>query len=403
MRDTRRAVAIVRHSFYPFELNVKREAEALRDAGFAVHVICLRGKGEAPRESIDGVEVYRLPVDHKRGKILRYLYEYNAFFILAAFKLARLHRAHDFAAVQVNTMPDYLVYTAWYPKRKGAKVILHLHEPVPELFDTMFSGRRITKPFIWLLKKVEQDAIRFADRVLTVTEQMRDNYVRRGADPSKITVIVNVPDDRHFRFEKYQAIAERAEQARAERRQRGGFRVVTHGAIEERYGYDTVVRAIARARETIPGIEFRFMGGGDYLADVKRIAETVSVRERIEYLGFVPFDQMIEEILMADVCVVAVKKSPYSVLVHTNKMYEYMALRRPVIASQLDSVAAYAPEGSILFFEPGNDLDLSEKFIYAAQHPEQLEAQVERASQLYQKHRWDRERTAYLDGYGEFA
>jgi glycosyltransferase involved in cell wall biosynthesis len=129
----------------------------------------------------------------------------------------------------------------------------------------------------------------------------------------------------------------------------------------------------------------------------------VSVPERVNYLGFVPFDQMIEEILMADVCVVAVKKSPYSVLVHTNKMYEYMALRRPVIASQLDSVAAYAPEGSILFFEPGNDLDLSEKFIYAAQHPEQLEAQIERASQLYQKHRWDRERTAYLDGYGEFA
>ena len=45
--SARRAVAIVRHSYYPFELNVKREAEALRDAGFDVHVLCLRGPGEA--------------------------------------------------------------------------------------------------------------------------------------------------------------------------------------------------------------------------------------------------------------------------------------------------------------------------------------------------------------------
>jgi hypothetical protein len=81
--NARRAVAIVRHSFYPFELNVKREAEALRDDGFDVHVICLRGPGEARRATV-GRRVYRLPVGRRRGKILRYLWEYNAFFVLAS-------------------------------------------------------------------------------------------------------------------------------------------------------------------------------------------------------------------------------------------------------------------------------------------------------------------------------
>ena len=103
----RGAVAIVRHSFYPLELNVKREAEALLAAGFDVHVICLRGEGEAPEETIEGVRVYRLPVGHKRGKVLRYLWEYNAFFVLASNKLNKLNREHAFVAVQVNTMPDY--------------------------------------------------------------------------------------------------------------------------------------------------------------------------------------------------------------------------------------------------------------------------------------------------------
>lgn len=394
-----RAVAIVRHSFYPFELNVKREAEALRDAGYQVHVICLRGPGEAARESVEGVEVYRLPVGHKRGKILRYLWEYNAFFVLASLKLAQLHRRHRLAAVQVNTMPDYLVFAALYPKMTGAKVVLHLHEPVPELFRTMFPDRWYTGAFIWAVARVEQASIRFADRALTVTEQMRQNYVRRGADARKITVIVNVPDDRHFRRERYDHLRARIESVKSSEQVRGVFRVLTHGAIEERYGFDTIVRAVAAAKEHVPGIQFRFMGTGEYLAEVLRLAASLNVRDRVNHLGFVPFEQMIEEILLADVCVVAVKASPYSVLVHTNKMYEYMALERPVIASRLESVAAYAPGDAVLYFEPGNAADLAEKLVWAASHPDDMAQRVVRANTVYERLRWEREKQSYLAEY----
>jgi glycosyltransferase involved in cell wall biosynthesis len=336
-----------------------------------------------------------------RGSIVRYLWEYNAFFVLASLKLARLHRHLRFAAVQVNTMPDYLVYAAWYPKRSGARVVLHLHEPIPELFYTMYPDRWFTGGFVRVLTWIEQRAIRFADRVLTVTNQMRDNYVARGADPAKFTVVVNVPDDRYFRIELYEDIVKRAKEARRAERARGVFRVMTHGAVEERYGYDTIVKAIARAREDVPGIEFRFMGSGAFLDDVTRIATSLGVSDRVTYLGFVPFETMIEEIVMADVCVVSVKESPYSVLVHTNKMYEYMAMQRPVVASRLGSVAAYAPEGSLLFFEPGNDADLADRLRWAAKNPEALAEQVAMASRFYEKHRWDREREMYLEGYRE--
>ncbi|MCI0451112.1 MAG: glycosyltransferase family 4 protein [Candidatus Latescibacteria bacterium] len=399
--NARRAVAIVRHSFYPFELNVKREAEALRDAGYDVHVICLRGPGEAARQSIEGVEVYRLPVNHRRGKILRYLWEYNAFFLLASSKLARLHRKHRFAAVQVNTMPDYLVFAAWYPKRTGARVVMHLHEPIPELFQTMFPDRWYTSFFVYMATRVEQAAIRFADRALTVTEQMRDNYVRRGADASKFTVVVNVPDDRHFARSRWEHLRARVEATKAEERARGVFRVLTHGAIEERYGFDTIVRAIAHARQRVPGIQFRFMGAGEYLDDVMELARELGVSDRVHHLGFVPFEQMVEEILLADVCVVAVKASPYSVLVHTNKMYEYMALGRPVIASRLDSVAAYAPSDALIYFEPGNDADLADRLCWAAEHPHDLARMMERADQAYDALRWERERQSYLSEYRE--
>ena len=393
------AAAIVRHSFYPFELNVKREAEALLGAGFDVHVICLRNDGEAARETIEGVHVYRLPVGHRRGKIIRYLWEYNAFFALAALKLARLHRQHRFRAVQVNTMPDYLVFTALYPKWTGARVVLHLHEPIPELFQTMFGGRWYTAPFIALVKIAEKWSMRFADRALTVTNEMKRNYVQRGADAKKITVIVNVPDDRLFRLERYPHLVEKVARIKADERARGVFRLLTHGAIEERYGYDTIVKAVARVRGEIPGIQFRFMGTGEYLGEVVDLAAREGVSDRVVHLGFVPFETMIEEILLADVCIVAVKKNAYSVLVHTNKMYEYVALERPVIASRLDSVAGYFADDALLYFEPGNADDLAAKLREAHAEPGQMTRRVAAASMVYAQLRWDKEKLIYLGTY----
>ncbi len=108
---------------------------------------------------------------------------------------------------------------------------------------------------------------------------------------------------------------------------------------------------------------------------------------------------MIEEILLADVCVVAVKKNAYSVLVHTNKMYEYIALERPVIASRLDSVAAYFDDAALTFFEPGDASDLAEKLVAAAAHPDELARRVARATARYEQLRWEKEKQNYLSVY----
>jgi len=108
---------------------------------------------------------------------------------------------------------------------------------------------------------------------------------------------------------------------------------------------------------------------------------------------------MVEEILLADVCVVAVEKNPYSVLVHTNKMFEYMALQRPVIMSRLDAVRAYMSDDAALYFESGNAKELAERLVDVAQHPDAAQVRVQRASALYREHQWENEKRLYLDRY----
>ena len=393
-----RTICIVRHSFYPWELNVKREAEALLQDGFAVHVICLRDERELAWEEVNGVTVHRIPVGHRRGKILRYLFEYNAFFLLASVKLCVLHARHRFRAIQVNTMPNYLVFTALLPKLFGARVVLHMHEPVPELFTTMFQ-RWYRGLFVALIRFSEKVSIAFADHVLTVTREMRDNLGARGVDVNKITVIVNVPDDQVFSLDRYAQHKARVMESRREERRQGVYRVLTHGAVEERYGQDVIVRAVARLREEIPGIQFRFMGKGSYVADVLALARDLGAADCVHYLGWVEFETMIEEILAADVTVVSQKSSPYSNLVHTNKMYEYVALQRPVVASRLRSTLQYFGEDSLVFYDPESDEDLARALRYVFAHPEEIEDRVGAATGIYKTYRWGRERRKYLGVY----
>jgi hypothetical protein len=111
---------------------------------------------------------------------------------------------------------------------------------------------------------------------------------------------------------------------------------------------------------------------------------------------------MIEEILLADVCVVAVKRSPYSVW-FTPTRCTVLALERPVLASRLDSVAACAPADAILYFEPGDSRDLAEKLTWALTHPDEMAQRVRVADTKYDALRWERAKQGYLARYREFS
>jgi glycosyltransferase involved in cell wall biosynthesis len=113
----------------------------------------------------------------------------------------------------------------------------------------------------------------------------------------------------------------------------------------------------------------------------------------------VPFETMIAEILAADVTVVPMKRNPYSVLVHTNKMFEYLALERPIVASRLDSVAAYFSDDAIKYFEPDDDADLARRLRETFADREAAAKRARTATAIYEDYRWTAERRKYLAVY----
>src|SRR5947209_2568374 len=116
-------VCIIREHYVPQDSRVAREAAALCALGHQVDVICLRAPGQPRVEHGPGMTVWRLPLRHGRGRrATRYLLEYGAFFVLAAGLVTVLHARRRYRLIQVNSLPDALVFAAALPRMLGARV-----------------------------------------------------------------------------------------------------------------------------------------------------------------------------------------------------------------------------------------------------------------------------------------
>jgi glycosyltransferase involved in cell wall biosynthesis len=368
---------------FPYDTHLGREVDALAAAGHAVEVVCMRRPGEPWRERRGPVTIWRLPVEHRRAGAGRYVFEHAAFVALAAVVVALRHLRRPFHLVQVNTPPDSVVLAALVPKLCRVPLLLDLVECTPEFFATRFrTGDR--HPGVRLLARVEQLAIRFADLAITGTAQMRERFVSRGADPTRITVVLNASDEAVFAPRPAPA-GERP------------FTLISHGSIERRYGLDTIIRAVALLRDRLPDLRLEIYGEGSDREPLRLLAAQLGVADRVSFSdGLVPIDELVEAIARADVGVVAVKRDPFRDLTHTNKMFDFVAMRRPVIASWTRSVADLFDDTALAFFRSDDPEDLARAIAELHDDPERRARMVQRASELHERYRGRRQREIYL-------
>src|ERR1044071_986947 len=130
--------AVLVYSGYPSDPRPRRAAEALVGLGMNVDVFCLRQNDQEPlRDTCNGVNIFRFPMKHWRGNKWAYFFQYGHFLIPGFFFLTLRCLVRRYRLVHVHNMPDILVFAALVPKMLGAKVILDLHDPMPELMMTI--------------------------------------------------------------------------------------------------------------------------------------------------------------------------------------------------------------------------------------------------------------------------
>jgi glycosyltransferase involved in cell wall biosynthesis len=391
-------VAIIRQN-YIYEPMVQREAEALVGAGFDVEVMCMQGDGRPRQISVNGVTVTSLPVSQRKGSKVRYALNYGRFFASAAGTLTVRHIRRPYAVVQANSMPDFLVFAAIVPKLLGGRVIAYMHEPTPELAETVF-GPGVAST---ILARIEQWSLRFADHAITVTDQLKQRYVERGARADRITVVLNCPDPGAM-------LADWSPVSAAGKTE---FTLVCHGSVEDRYGQDTIVEAVALLRDEMPDLRLVLTGRG---SGIPRLLDDIAARglqDVVRFEGWVSTSRLNDILHSADVGIVAQKASPYSHLVQTNKMVDYWIFGLPVIASRLRSVSEAYDDDVIEYYEPGDAADLAVAIRRLHDDPSRRAKLAHNGELAQLRNGWAAQRAIYLkafdavlgsdDGAAEFA
>jgi glycosyltransferase involved in cell wall biosynthesis len=384
--------AVLLFSYYPADPRPRRAAEALAREGVLIDLICLQKNVEEPRrEIINGVSVFRVPLRRRRRGKITYIGQYTIFILRSFLQLTSqsIFRRYDF--VHVHNMPDVLVFSALVPKARGAKIILDLHDPMPELMMSIYN-LGAESHFVRWLRRLEKLSISFSHLILTPNKAFQELFVSRGCSSEKIQVIMNSPESDIFHPSKYDSPTRTS--ANGEK----PFKIMYHGLIAERHGLDTALEAIARLRSVIPTLEFHIFGDRTpYMNKVDAQMQKLGLRSCVHYHGYRPQTEIAKSIRSIDLGIIPNRRSPFTEINMPTRIFEYLAMGKPVVVPDTRGIRDYFGAESALFFEPGDPQSLGDAILDVYRNPQKVDSILARGRTVYEAHRWEVHRVQFLD------
>ncbi len=386
-RNTRKKICMLAYTAYESDNRVRRYAESLAKRGDQVDVIALSGaQFREPVEEISGVTVYR--IQHRdfnerhewnyATRLVRFLWKSSAF-------ICKLHERNRYDVIHVHNMPDFLVFAAWYPKLTGAKLILDVHDIVPELFANKFKTK-LTRTYVSVLKIMEKMSASFVDHVIVSNHLWRDTLVARSVPKGQCSVFLNHVDP---------AVFYRRERTRND----GKFIVLFPGSLQWHQGLDIAIEAFVHFKRVVPNAEFHVYGGGggDKRAELTDLAEKLGLGDTVKVFEGVSLDEIPEVIANADLGVVPKRADSFGNEAYSTKIMEFMSQGVPVVASRTKIDAFYFEEGIVHFFESGNSVAMAQAMLDVVTNSELRTELITRGYDYALRNNWDQKKQEYIN------
>jgi glycosyltransferase involved in cell wall biosynthesis len=390
-----RVLIIVENLTVPFDRRVWMEATSLTEAGFQVSVICPTG-GEftRPYERLEGVAIYRYPAPRATRGHLSYFWEFLYCWVMTAYLSVKVLRREGFDVVQACNPPDTFFLLGWLYKFLGKRFVYDQHDLCPEVYLARF--KRQPNLLYRGLLALERLTYATADLVLVTNESYREVAIQRGrVRPDRVVVVRSAPDMRRFRAATPDPALKRGRP----------YLVAYLGVMAPQDGVDVLIDAI---EHTVKGrgrtdVSYVLIGSGDSFEDLRALAKARGLEELVTFTGRIPDAEVARIICSADVCVSPDPQNALNDRSTMNKVLEYMALARPIVAFDLKETRYSAGEAAA-YARPNDPADFGDRILELLSD-EARRAEMGRLGQrrLKETLAWAHSRAALVRSYARLA
>ena len=369
------------------DARIIRMAHALSTRGTRVYLLI--GKtGEKERRILDyygvspsaGLSIVQLPILRREGRIR---FSANQVFLWAAFlksrHIARVEPIQVFYFSVLKVADFFLRRRKCFP---GAKFIYEMHEVARYPENSSPSKNQLQE------EALEKKILSRVDGVFTTTGAIRQVVADRFPGLPSTTIPLGMTPAPSALPVNFGAA--------------GKFKVCYVGQLYDAQGVDILIKAMAR----ISRAEAHIIGGTTAeLIKLKELARAQGVSERVIFHGFIDPGRLPEIMEPMDIFVVPAKNTIRMNYVAHIKIYEYMASRRPIVATRLRSVEEEVEDGQTgILVEPDDPQALAEGIRRLINHPDLAKEIARRAHEKSANYHWEKRAESilrFIDSLGE--
>jgi len=251
----------------------------------------------------------------------------------------------------------------------------------------------VPKQFKYIAILLEKIIIINSTAILVINDALRDYIIDFGANPSITKVMPGGIDQGRFNPERFDRDLLRREFGFNEQ----DIVLYFMGWIYEFSGLDLVIAELFKLGESASKIKLLIVGEGDHYQKLKSLVNEYSLEERVILTGKRSYEDIPMLIAMSDICLLPAVDNEVMRFIVPIKMYEYLAMLKPVISTELSGVVReFGYNNGVLYIKRPEDAIKKALGLTV----EDLSRNSDRANKFIDNYKWDHlidEFEAYLN------
>lgn len=350
-------------SDYPWDVRAEKICSTLANAGHEVHLAARNTKRRVLKELIGNIIVHRLRniKNKKIDDLLSFPFFASPVWLQFVNKLVKDEKIDT---IIVRDLP-LAITGIWIAKRNHIPCVFDMAENYVAMVQAIwkkrkFSGLNLIVRNPYFASIVEKYVFKKVDKFLVVVEESADFLREKKVEQSRIYIVGNTPT-----VEDIDAVMnnQNSEECNDELFKSHYVAIYT-GGIQRGRGIQVVFEAIPKIVEKIPNFLFVIVGDGYATDQLKKMQNELSISKYVHWVGWVEHTKVYSYIKKSNVGLIPHFTSDHVNTTIPNKIFDYMAVGLPVIASDAPPMKRIIEEAcSGKVFGSGNASELANAVI----------------------------------------